>query len=201
MRKLCPFFLSSLLCIVGCSTSDNSDISRFHEDGRAKPLLSIASLIDTSSSDLPWSLSDEITGSVVRRLSEKGDIYVTVKEEGAAAENPFSDDLTWVKREFPHEEFVAFLELVQHEVSSDNHLKMAVRIRLIDLRGIDPKISLQEVVRESYYIPKTLWPTNYNEISWGSEAFAKTPMGLAHAELIRDLTGRLSTYVLLAKSR
>ena len=78
---------------------------------------------------------------------------------------------------------------------------MAVRIRVLDLRGAHPKVVLQELVKSSYYVPKTLLPINYNEVVWGSEEYATTPMGIAHAEIVGEIVSRLSDYILLAKSR
>ena len=57
------------------------------------------------------------------------------------------------------------------------------------------------MVRDSYYIPKTLIPVNYNEVVWGSDEYKKTPMGIAHSQLIQEIVSRVSDYVLLAKSR
>ncbi|MDE3045577.1 MAG: hypothetical protein KGJ02_02905 [Verrucomicrobiota bacterium] len=191
--------------------------SRYHEDGRAKPVIAIASMIDTTPFECPWSVSEELTSMISSQIAQSGEIYVNPREEFAFAENPFGQDLSWVKREFTNHEFVVFLELVEHEnapVSKDRkitqalplqelstNISMAVRIRVLDLRGATSKIVLQEMVRDSYYIPKTLLPTDYNQIAWGSEEYSSTPMGIAHAKLVQEIVSRLSDYILLAKSR
>jgi hypothetical protein len=82
-----------------------------------------------------------------------------------------------------------------------SNLNMGVRVRVMDLRGHTPKIVLQEMIRDSYYVPKTLIPVNYNEIVWGSPEYQATPMGIAHRQLIQEIVVRVSDYVLLAKSR
>jgi hypothetical protein len=152
---------------------------------------------------------------VAARLARTGEIFVTVPQDIAGTENPFGPDLSWMKREFPDQEFAAFLELVEHdqvaakgdpvpvlspqEVSTN--LNLGVKVRLVDLRGTSPKIVLQELVRESYYIPCSLLPTDYELISWGEEGFDSSPVGIAHGRLISEVAHRLNDYILLAKSR
>ncbi len=199
------------LAAVSCGRND-SEVTRFHEDGRAKPRVAIASMLDTTSFDASWSLSEEITEGVMRGVGGSGEIYVHSKEESPFTENPFSTDLAWMKREFHNEEFVAFLELVEHEFipvktkgvtaqEASNNLNMAVRVRVVDLRPATPKVVLQEMIRDTYFVPKSLIPTDYAVDVWGTEAFRKSPMGIAHAMLVQEIAHRISDYILLAKSR
>ncbi len=211
MRYLSTLMLSVLA--IGCTrTSDFA--TRYHEDGRAKPVAFIASMIDTASFEAPWSISEELTSMIVSQVGHSGKIYVVSKEDETFAENPFGQDLSWMKNEFPDQEFAVFLELVEHDITPvsktkkdtpiqemSSNLNMAVRLRVIDVRGQTPKIVLQEIVRDSYFIPKTLIPTNYNVTMWGSPEFAKTPMGVAHSQIVREVATRVSDYILLAKSR
>jgi len=202
------------LLVTGCASRGFDLMTRYHEDGRAKPVAAVASMIDTTSFDAPWSLSEEFTSRIVQKVGQTGQIYVVSREDEAFAENPFGQDLSWVSREFPEQEFVVFLELVEHETSPASKLKknlpaqevslnlnMAVRLRVVDVRGQMPKIVLQEIVRDSYFIPKTLIPTNYNTAVWGTQEFLKSPMGIAHEQLAQELSTRISDYILLAKSR
>ena len=191
-------------------------MSLYHEDGRAKPAVAVASMIDTTSFDCAWSLSEEITSMVVDKIAHTGKIFVQSSVDSPFAENPFGNDLAWMKREFQNQEFVVFLELVEHNMTPvtrgkksqpiysqemASNLNSAVRVRVIDLRGHTPKIVLQEMIRDSYYIPKMIIPVNYNEIVWGSNEYQSTPMGIAHHQLIQEIVTRVSDYVLLAKSR
>ena len=57
------------------------------------------------------------------------------------------------------------------------------------------------MIRDSYFVPKTLIPTDYSVQSWGTEGFRKSPMGIAHAQLIQEIASRITDYILLAKSR
>ena len=202
--------LLSLLFASCYKTADET--SRFHEDGRAKPIVAVCSMIDTTSFDCAWSVSEELTSMISQNLSKNGTIFVEKGEEFAFAENPFGTDLAWMKREFPEQEFAVFMELVEHhnvpvakpkpgasEVSSN--LNMGVRIRVVDLRSAQPKIVLQEMVRNSYFVPKTLLPTDYNIAVWGTDDFRRSPMGVAHSQLVDEIVSRLNDYILLAKSR
>ncbi len=184
---------------------------RYHEDGRAKPVVALAAMIDTSLFDSPWSLSDEFTSLIYQKVAKNSSIFIQSRDDFAIAANPFTDDLSWVKREFQGEEFAVFLELAEHNLNpkskkasdseSANALEMGIRIRVVDLRGSEPKIVLQEMVRDSYYIPKSLVRIDYESILWGSDGYRKTPMGIAHNRIAAAVAERISDYVLLAKSR
>jgi hypothetical protein len=203
------------IALIACS-KNGSDLTRFHEDGRAKPIIAVASVIDATSFDVPWSLSEEFTSMIANQVSSGGSIYVVRKDDLTYTENPFSADLSWMKREFPDKEFVVFLELVEHNnvpvakgpkkvaevpFETSMNLKMAVRMRVVDLRGQIPQIVLQEMVQDSYYIPKTVVPTDYTVAVWGTDDYGKSPMGIAHAEIVQEIAARISEYVHLAKSR
>jgi hypothetical protein len=169
-------------------------------------------MLDTTSFDASWSLSEELTEGVMSLVANTGKIYVHSRQESPFTDNPFGTDLSWMKREFHSEEFVAFLELVEHEFApvktknmpiqeASTNLNMAVRLRVVDLRHATPKIVLQEMVRDTYFIPKTLIPNDYAVDVWGTDAFRKSPMGVAHAQLVQDIASRIADYILLAKSR
>lgn len=210
MRPISLLLLT--LAAASCNRTQTDGMSRFHEDGRIKPSVSVASVLDTTSFDAFWSLSDELTQGVMNQIASTGKVFVRSQEESPFTENPFASDLSWMKREFQGEEFVVFLELVEHEFApvrtkgavpqeASSNLNMAVRIRVVDLRHETPKIVLQEMVRDSYFVPKTLIPTDYSVDVWGTEGYRKSPMGIAHAGLIQEIASRIADYVLLAKSR
>lgn len=210
MRRIPAILIA--LAAASCSHNQNDQMSRFHDDGRAKPSVAVASMLDTTSFDASWSLSEELTQGVMNLVAGTGQVYVHSQQESPFTENPFGTDLAWMKREFQGEEFVAFLELVEHEFApvkakgvtlqeASSNLNMGIRLRVIDLRGSAPKIVLQEMIRDSYFVPKTLIPTDYSVEVWGTEAFRKSPMGIAHAQLVQEVATRITDYILLAKSR
>jgi hypothetical protein len=189
-------------------------MSRYHEDGRAKPVALIAPVIDTASFEAPWSLAEEFTSMIVSNVGRSGKIFVIPKEEENFAENPFGADITWMKREFPNQEFVVFTELVEHSLVPANkgkketpnqdlssNLNLALRLRIVDLRGSSPHVVLQEILKDSYFIPKTLLPVDYNTLVWGHPEFSKTAIGIAHSQIAKEAAARISDYIMLAKSR
>jgi hypothetical protein len=210
MRYL-PIYLLTILAAGCCSRCKNETATRYHEDGMAKPVVALPAMIDTTSFDVPWSISDELTSQIVQLISKTGKIFIQSQDDFAIASNPFTGDLSWVQREFSTQEFAVFLELAEHEITpvtkgavgleTSNNLNIGVRIRVLDLRGAEPKVVLQEMVRESYYIPKTLLPVDYSTVTWGSAEYPKSSMGIAHAEIAREVAARVSEYILLAKSR
>jgi hypothetical protein len=201
------------LFAAGCNRCCE-ETTRFHDDGRAKPVVAVASMIDTTNFDAPWSLSDEFTSSIANQVAANGEIYVQAQEDCPFTENPFDADLSWMKREFKTQEFLVFLELVEHGIvpavqgkkqlhpnEASTNLEMAVRVRVVDLRGSTPKIVLQEMVRDTYFIPRSILPPDYSLMGWGTEEYFKTPMGIAHSQFAQEIARRVSDYILLAKSR
>jgi hypothetical protein len=211
MRKTPAILLA--LALASCSQNKVEDNCCFFEDGRAKPSIAIASMLDRTSYDANWSLSEELTSSMVKKIADSGIIFVNSHEESPFVENPFGTDLSWMKREFMNQEFVVFTELVQHENiptvrnknlppnEVSNNLNMAVRIRVVDLRSSQPKIVLQELVKNSYFIAKSLIPTDYSTVVWGSDEYNTTPLSHAHELIVNEIVERVSEYVVLAKSR
>lgn len=215
MRKLIYVFFSIAL-LSGCK-NNHDEYSLYHEDGRAKPIVIVAPVIDSTSYDIPWSLSEEFTDLVVSKLSQKGLLFLPTDEKhhNHVSKNPFGSDLAWIKNHYSNTEFVVFLEIVEHEevpVTKKNReitdvktcskdLNVALRIRAIDLRGTTPKVVLQQLVKDSYYISKNLLHTDYDVTVWGTEEYASSPMGLAHGKFIKEIAHRVCDYILLAKSR
>lgn len=217
LPALSNILASSLLAVLfatGCASRNfDQPITRYHEDGRAKPIVAIPVMIDTTSFDASWSIAEELTESIAQSISRTGQIYMQSQDNFSISDNPFGHDLSWVKQDFENQEFAVFLELVEHELvpakKSKNlspremaaNLNMGVRIRIVDLRGHSEKVILQELVRESYYVPKSLVPIDYQTVSWGTEEYRKSPMGVAHSRIAQEIASRVSDYILLAKSR
>lgn len=214
MRR--PIFALLLSMTAMSCSQTQSELTRFHEDGRAKPVVAIASFIDTTSVDLPWSLSEELTSLLSKKISENGQLFVSIKDDFSSTDTPFGKDLSWIKKEMPDDQFAVFLELAEHEIvpekeqskltsgtafESAMNLKTAIKLRVIDLRGSSPRIVLQERVQGSYYIPKNAVPVNYQLVTWGSDEYRRTPMGLAHTQLVQEISLRINDYIQLAKSR
>src|SRR5690349_10929140 len=117
MRYLSFFML--VLFAAGCCNRCNQDDQlsiRYHEDGRAKPIAALPIMIDTTSFDVPWSIPEELTSTIVQIIAKNGKIFIQSQDDFAIASNPFAGDLSWMKREFQNREFGVFLELTEHEL-------------------------------------------------------------------------------------
>jgi hypothetical protein len=76
-----------------------------------------------------------------------------------------------------------------------------MRIRVFDLRGSKPEVILQEFVRQTHVIPKPSDLKEHNPERWKKVTYAVSPMGLAHAQLAKEVVKRIEDYVLLSKSK
>ena len=73
------------------------------------------------------------------------------------------------------------------------------RLKEIPERAIERSIDvLEELVRDSQFLPKQFTSTNFYQIPWGKENFTTTPLGLAHVEFTKDIASRIEDYILLA---
>jgi len=212
MFRLLTLFCALGLFLTGCYDDSNQEFTRFYEDGRSKPSVVLATIVDTTSFDYPWSLSEEFHSLLRSSFSSKGTLYI--KEDNSSyltsTKNPFGDDLDWIKQEYAPNEFVVFMEFIQHDqipakVVQDplenvsTNLNLALRLRIVDIRGDHPKVILQQVIKDSFYTPKNFLPVDYNDTVWGTEEYTQSPLGTAHLKFCQTLVERLNDYILLAK--
>lgn len=217
--------LRNLLCLAfllaGCE-KDNPPNSQtlFYENGTAKPIVAIVPLIDSSHHPLSWNLSDEMTALVLYRLMQKDKFYLIDQEKVGSfvkrikeTNNPFDTDLSWIKRVFFDNEFVVFMELIEHEQSPiptreltaaedlPAELSMRVRVRVIDVRGEEAKVVFQEIIKDSHVIPKQFTQSHFAQVEWGKENYPISPIGIAHAQISKEIAARLEDYILLTSKR
>lgn len=222
MIKRLGLLAGVLLALVGCSTKGNYEhATRFHEDGRAKPIVAFVPVFDRSGSNVGWSLSDEFTHSLKNRFLKRSNFYVSTPDEVnasiatlSAENNPFGAETNWIKESFENHEYVVFAELVEHDIhpkelkgnfldkiTPSSELTVIMRIRVFDLRGSKPEVILQEFVRQSHVIPKPSDLTEPNPERWKKITYTVSPMGLAHAQLSKEVVKRVEDYILLSKSK
>jgi hypothetical protein len=213
--------ISSLALIAGGCDGDNnsSNTQAYHQTPtQSKPTVSIVPVIDNTKSSYDWSLSDELSSELYYRLSQQDRLFLvdapkvrakTKKLKGK--DDPFGPDISWVKNAFQGDEFVVFLELVEHEeVIEQNRkkpshpkncnadLNMSMRIRVFDLHGKEPKIILQELLHDTHFIPRQFTQENFYQVPWGDESYSISPIGLAHAKFTNELADRIEDYILLS---
>jgi hypothetical protein len=219
------FILSvSLLALIagGCDDNNQNNPQAYNQTAtEGKPVVSIVPVVDNTKNDYDWNLSDELSSSLYYRLAQRDKVFVVDAPHVRAktkklkeGENPFGPDISWIKKAFQGDQFVVFLELVEHEevykqdrkktadvseCSAD--LNMSMRVRIFDLRGAEPKVVLQEIVHDTHFIPRQFTQANFYQVPWGHESFGISPIGLAHAEFTKEIASRLEDYIVLSAKK
>lgn len=213
--------LSALALLAGaCQDDYNSSYTYSLYVNHNKPTVVMLPVIDNTDNTYQWDLSDELSSALYRRISQRNHIALVDipkvrrhMKKMQDKQNPFSSDVTWVKDLFAGEEFVAFLELVEHEevlhqnsqktsdpTKCSGELNMTMRVRLLDLRSSVPKVILQELVHDTHFIPCAFTQENFYQVPWGDRSFNISPMGLAHAHFTKEIASRIEDYVLIMAS-
>ncbi len=208
MMRYITIAIFSFLIFVSCNKNSNKQVSRFYDDGRSRPVIAISSVIDSTSYDLPWSLSEELTQLIKDDLSTNKNIFISstneIDESLTNSDNPFDVNIDWMKNRFEQKEFLVFLELLKHdEIKKETftNLDMTMRLRIVDVRAKEPKIILQECISDHYYIAKGAIKSDYQNVIWGSADYSNSRMSMAHKQLADQIANRISDYIALAKSR
>lgn len=228
------FFLAAGVSsiLLGCNSDRYQQHAvRYHEDGRAKAVVTLTPVFDHHDIHLPWSLADDLTEMIKTRLLKKANVYVgnadslvkTYEDEEQLIEKPYQHydenksstiHVDSLKLKFPKTEFVVFLELAEHEIHPKNfsgsfmdaitpsqEMQLAMRIRIYDLRFDQPQIILQELVEQTHLVPKQLAKLNYDSPIWGKKTYSISPIGFAHAQLAKEVATRIENYLILAKTK
>jgi hypothetical protein len=217
------FLLSiPVLALVLCGCDDRtSSVSQLHHTTEAPPVVSVVPVIDNTKHSYEWNLSDELSSALYAQLSEQDHVRLINSSRVRAKtqpllekNNPFDTDISWVKKAFQDEEFVVFLELVEHEEVLKQNLKkvadpsvcaaelrMSMRVRVIDVRGKEPRIVLQELVHDNHAIHPQFNQANFYQVAWKDQSFSISPMGLAHAKFTKEIAKRIDDYILFALNK
>ena len=207
------FACAILISSFGCKQT-SSEQTRYFEDGRLKPSVVVVPVINSSGQPWDWDLSEELTESLKEKLLKHGNLYLAAEAKAkqlfsqlSSSHNPFSSHLEWIKKNCPKEDFVVFLELIEHEevpllskqgedpARCPSQFNISLRIRVIDLRSTG-KIVLQEILHDQHHIPRQFTKFHFHQEHWGEQGFPISPVGLAHAQLIRELSSRIEDYIL-----
>ncbi len=216
MKKIL-LLLTIIVTMVGCDSTDTSEQSRYHKDGRAKPKVAFLPVIDSTDSSLPWSLAQEFTEGLEGRFLRQSNLFllhdynVSRWKKG----NPMQSEEGALFQEIRNSaEFVVIIEIAEHSLvpkiteslfnvknAPSYHLSMSIRVKVVDLRNETPKTILQEMFTETHTIPWQLSSIDYSKTSWGKTGYFISPLGLAHAGLMKRISGQIEDYILLAKTR
>jgi hypothetical protein len=77
---------------------------------------------------------------------------------------------------------------------------MKLRVRVIDIRGTEPKIAYQELIQHRHLAPTNEARVDYMNVCYGTWKFSRTAMAVAHQKIVDSVVKRLDHYVVLAKA-
>jgi hypothetical protein len=209
----CGLLSFSFLFFTSCEQKDEATLAQLSRAAKTKPSVAIAPIIDSTNFDSTWSLSEELTSLLYSQILASNKFSLppqdNVEKASSFSKNPFGKDLSWVKHSFNGQDFVVFLELVQHEQkeikkSTDmepQNLDMGLRIRILDLRGKKPALVLQELLQDSYFISAAQSNIDYEKKTWGTQEYSATPLYRAHLQLMQEACLRINDYILAATRR
>lgn len=207
-----------LLCLfAGCRNQTETAATRSSIFLGPKPIVTIVPVFDHAKHRLPWNVSQELTTGINLCLERQNRLYLVdqgkiskIVQNIEPDQNPFGEDIQWIRKTFRNEEFVAFIELFKHDEIPLNfqenvplsqcpaELYMSARIRIFDLRGPTLKIVLSEVLNHSENIPTYFTRINHALLPPDHEDFHATPQGMAHDSFAQEIATRIEDYVLLS---
>lgn len=217
------FFIAILLVTAVACTSQNTTTAtqyHYHDDGQAKPQVAIVPIYDRTNAKMPWNLSMELSEALNEKIAATGRFFLTrdfdmlgLAHLRTSDINPFLDDISWIGEVQTGTEFIVFVELVEHKLIPNGdgesvmkmklfqsyNLDMTMRVKVIDIRKKMPRVILQEIIEDNYYIPWRLKSINYTKGGWSKTAFSLSPIGMAHGKMVKKITSQVEEYIILAK--
>ncbi len=213
-RFLVYFGLLATLC-ASCAPNYR-DTTLFQRSGRQKAIVAVLPVIDnTEAADLSWELSREFTDEIRKRVYDSSKIYL-LRDHGTReiAERLNTPNPAMIPDSrsinLGAAEFIVVSELIDQSETPCGHssseesfskgeadclLNLAMRVRVLDVRRDKPKVILQEVIDHEQFIARTFADCDYSKTPWGTEAFKRTPLGLAHNKIVRELVSRVESYI------
>ena len=229
MRKILIVFALALSTFACDAHRYEKQAVRFHDDGRAKAIVTLTPVYDYQNIQLPWNLAEDLTDMIRARLMNKSNVFIAnapvIKKDEEeivpitlVEHHDENKSLTIhdenLKVKFPGSEFVVFMELAEHsihpkqendtfidKITPSHALDLAMRIRVYDLRGEVPKVILQEIVEQRHLLPKQFAKLDYDSAIWGKKTYSISPMGFAHTQFAKEVSSRIENYLILAKTK
>ncbi|WP_042240153.1 hypothetical protein [Neochlamydia sp. S13] len=201
MNKIVLFLIICLLTI-SCG-SRYGDFYPMHDDGKAKPRVVLLPTVDATERS---SSVDYLIKQTRYQLRERGSLYLYPQEcvekqlEKIKKVSFFDPDFSFVKN-FGGADVIVATELVEYRkdrygevevkcmpphLHNKNLLTMKLKVRMIDLRGEQPTVVLQEIMTEQLLLPPTAWDNDKE----------KYYLKKLSERLVRDLVIRLENVAL-----
>jgi len=204
------------MCLTACATR-YSDFFPCHDDGTLKPSVCLLPVIDRSDSHLPWDMASQFSEKIRTQLMYDGRLFIPPKDviERQLSSTGYSNDAVNLATtvdlkpflKFQPEHFVIVMELVEHRTVpyirgkikpiypsnlEPDHavvLLIKLRIRVVDIRGGEPRIVRQELIESNHVIDKTAIADAVAQ--YGTKTFGTTQLAIAHARLCQDIVAKI----------
>lgn len=192
------------------------DTALYHVTGKAKPVVAVLPVVNTSveKTAARWDVADELTQEIRNRCSNSSRVFLLEQDSSASmAQALIAPELRSVPRSafeaLAPAEFAVVAELIndQEKVITKNTknaprldesqttICLAMRVRVIDLRGQEPKIVLQEVVSQDHEVANGYRYIDYSKTAYGTPGFANTPLGIAHHDFVKEIVSHIEGYI------
>lgn len=210
MRVLISLLIALSFC--GCQPQ-YSDFFPYHDDGTPKPYVALVPVIDETHEKLPMDVAPEFSKQIRYLLMREGKLFLPPEKEiknrlkDSSKQELLSTTDLMPYLHFQPAHFVVVLELIEHkevpyqrgkikpiytahlDPDNANVLQMKMRLRVVDIRGGEPRLIRQEVLESNHVIPKKAVVDSIDLKD--KEAFSATPLGLAYARFERDIARKI----------
>ncbi|MBS4165268.1 Uncharacterized protein NEOC65_000321 [Neochlamydia sp. AcF65] len=170
--------LSLIICLLTISCGSRyGDFYPMHDDGRAKPRVVLLPTVDAAERS---SRNDYLLKKTRQQLRERGSLYLYPQEfverhlDKMKKVSFFDPDFSFVKN-FGGADVIVATELVEYRkdrygevemkcmpphLHNKYLLTMKLKVRIIDLRGEQPIVALQEIMTEQLLLPHAAWDSD-----------------------------------------
>lgn len=221
MRKVAALLMVAAM-FMGCARQ-YCDYFAYDDEGIAKPVVAVLPVRDSSWNSMPWDVSRELEEGIWESARRRGKLYCVdphhVDEVVASfgeETDLHSQDLQFFNQ-FTGCDYLVLIDLLEHNevpyqrgaieplyiIDSDDAfvLAMKARVTVLDVTGPTPRVILREITASNHMIARRFYDIDYTENRWGSQEYHRTPVGVAHERLARDLTERIETITAAAALR
>jgi hypothetical protein len=208
-------FLAAIVCLFcGCSPR-YSDFYPYHDNGTKKPSLTLLPLLDETNNPLAAELPVMLTKAVRNRIKRQGKMYIPppdkmqkVLKTVSIKELAETHNLKQFSA-FQGTDFVVVMELSECQVvpykrgtikplyianideRSAKVLMLAVRLKIVQISGKEPKIVRQELVRSNHMVTD-------EQMAHASKGYPEA-LEMVRSRLSRDIAQKIEETICVKK--
>jgi len=208
------YVLMFVLCFISaCGSPQYSDFFPYHNDGTPKPSVALLPVFDKTKTVAMNNVSQDLSQKIRLELMHHSKLYIPTAAQLKQQQLSCSqDDLLNSKDLMPFlhfqpEHFVVVLELVEFEqkpykknavnliypphVRRDeaSMLSMKMRLKIVDIRGQEPKLIRQEIIPTNYVLATGEFEDSLEKE--GTDAFQITPVGKGIQRFVQNVVEKI----------